>query len=282
MLIDTHTHVVASDQTKYPLNPGYPARWYYDTPVTAERLLGLMNGAGVDCAVLVQGYGPYKYDNSYAADAARSNPRHFSSVGVVDPMADPGARVTYWVKERGVRGVRLMPPPNAPLTPGPGNHPLHAVWAQAIKLGVPVCVQIAVRQGHVAWLRTALLKFRGTPMVLDHCGFPDFSDGPPYDKAHDFWSLAEFPEVHLKVSSNLLSQVQQQGGDVRQLVDRMAQTFGAERLMWGSDYSQTNHLTYPELVELGRYSRSRLSPKDRASFESGTALKFWPELGGQG
>ncbi len=278
MLIDTHTHIVADDLKKYPLSPGYPAKWYYDTPVSDGKLLRLMNETGVHRAVLVQGFGPYGYDNSYAADAARQDARHFASVGVVDvQQPDPVGRLTYWAKDRGVRGVRLILGRAAATTPGAG-HPLYPVWAKAIELGIPVCVQIQVKEGQVAWLREALRHFSTAPIALDHCGFPDFSDGPPYKKAKDFWSLAELPQVHLKVTSNLLSQVQQEGGDVRQLADRMAQTFGASRLMWGSDYSQTNHLDYRGLVELGRYARSRLSPSDREWFEGGAALTFWPEL----
>ena len=54
-LVDTHTHAVASDAARYPLQPGgLPGAWYLEAPHTAEQLIELMDGAGVARAVLVQ------------------------------------------------------------------------------------------------------------------------------------------------------------------------------------------------------------------------------------
>jgi len=278
VIIDTHTHVVADDQERYPLGPGYPAAWYRETPVPAELLLTLMKENGVARAILVQGFGPYKFDNRYAADAARLYPDHFASVCVVDPEDGPASRLTYWVRERGVRGVRLLPPRGRELIPGEVDPSILSIWAQALELGIPICVQI--QQANIPWLRAALQRLPPAPVLLDHCGFPDISGGPPYEKAQAFWALADLPAVHLKVTSIILHQARQDGGDPRRLVDQMVRMFGADRLMWGSDYSQTNHLNYQQHAELGRRSRSGLSSRNREWFEAGTALKFWPELRG--
>ena len=271
MLIDTHTHIVADDHAKYPFDPGYPATWYQEIPVSAEKLWELMGESGVERALLVQGFGPYKYDNSYAADAAQRYPDRFSSVGVVDPEQDPVAKLTYWVKERGLRGVRLI------VSADEANESWLDVWEQAIALAVPVLVQIQAPQ--TPQLVQALQRFRETPIALDHCGFPDLSGGPPYANAKEFFALAEFPSVHLKVTSIVLQQAGQDGGDPRDLMTRLVGAFGAERLMWGSDYSQTNNRTYPEFAELARYASSGLSARDQEWYHRETALKFWPELG---
>lgn len=286
MLIDTHTHVIAGDQATYPLNPGYPARWYIDTPISAERFMQLMNDAGVAASVLVQAYGAYQFDNRYALDSARKHAEYFTSVVVVDPADEPAKRLAFLVNEKGARGVRLLylaqPSDRNPVEPIPrdsaGNHPLHLAWQRAIELGIPICVQVALKQGNYPWLRNSLDRFRGTPVILDHCGHPDFSDGPPFRKANEFWSLGSYPEVHLKATSYLLRTIQQQGVDIRSILARMNEEFGAARMMWGSNYCYSNEVSYEELVETGRYACSGFSPADREFFQSGTALKFWPEL----
>ncbi len=276
MLIDTHTHVVADDLQKYPLSPGYRADWYTEIPISAERLLELMGEAGVDRAVLVQGFGPYGFVNDYAADAARERPERFSSVCVVDYDDDPVTRLTYWVKERGVRGIRMMPPRGGGNAEWLDDRSRDPLWHCAIELGVPILVQGHGEQIH--GLRAVLERFPDTPIALDHCGFPDLSGGPPYRNAKALFELAELTTIHLKVTSNVLQLASSDGGDPRDLMKQLAGTFGAHRLMWGSDYSQTHDRSYPELVELGRYACSVLSPEERRWYEGETALKLWPEL----
>ncbi len=54
--------------------------------------------------------------------------------------------------------------------------------------------------------------------------------------------------------------------------------FGAERLMWGSDYPQHYSEPYADHVALARSVCARLSAADQARFLGGTALELWPEL----
>ena len=61
-------------------------------------------------------------------------------------------------------------------------------------------------------------------------------------------------------------------------VEGLTRSFGATRLVWGSDYSQTHDRSYGELVELARFASSRLGADDRGRFLGGTALELWPEL----
>ena len=268
MLIDTHTHVVAEDLDRYPLSPGYEASWYHEIPVSADRLLTLMEPAEVGKAMLVQGFGPYGYDNSYAVDAAREHPGMFSSVVVVDFEDDPLDKLDYWVKERGARGVRLM------MGRDEGSAWLD-LWQRAVDTQTPVCVQIMM--DNIPRLREALKRFGETPIALDHCGFPDLSGGPPYEKAKPFFELSDQPNVHLKVSSINLQRAAK-AGDARDFVKQLVATYGADRLMWGSDYSQTNNLTYEEFADLARYATGGLSRSEQRWFHEDTSLKLWPEL----
>ena len=77
MVVDTHTHVVAPDREAYPLSPRpLSGAWYDEAPCSAPELIGLMNAAGVDRAVLVQAVGAYSFDNRYVADSAAQAPGH--------------------------------------------------------------------------------------------------------------------------------------------------------------------------------------------------------------
>ena len=66
----------------------------------------------------------------------------------------------------------------------------------------------------------------------------------------------------------------------RRVVDRLAEAFGAERLVWGSDYPQTHDRTYAELVALGRDACAGLTGSDRARVLGENALRLWPQLAG--
>ena len=64
-------------------------------------------------------------------------------------------------------------------------------------------------------------------------------------------ALADHRRLHLKVTSHVLEDAAGRRRR-RAFVERLAATFGAERLVWGSDYPQTHDRTYAELVALGR------------------------------
>ena len=79
------------------------------------------------------------------------------------------------------------------------------------------------------------------------------------------------------MSSNLLERAEEAGG-ARPFMETLVERFGSERLMWGSDYSQTHDRSYAELLELATRATAALSSGDRASYLGGTALRLWPEL----
>lgn len=270
LVVDTHTHVVADDEVVYPLHPrDLTAAWYRDDPCSVERLLSLMDGAGVDRVVLVHGMSAYGTDNRYTHDSARRHPDRCTSVGFVDLRApDPAGELHRLVAVEGMRGLRWVS-----LFDGQSLEEPAPVWRAVVALGIPVVVTILADA--LPALARAVPKLPDVPLALDHCGFADFAAGVPAELA----ALAAFPNLHLKVSSNVLESAEPHG-DVRELVGELAARFGADRLMWGSDYSQTHDRPYPELVALQRHAASGLSDADREWYLGGTALRVWPELAG--
>jgi predicted TIM-barrel fold metal-dependent hydrolase len=62
------------------------------------------------------------------------------------------------------------------------------------------------------------------------------------------------------------------------VVAELVARFGARRLMWGSDYSQTHDRPYAELAAHARHAASKLGDEDRAWLLGRTARAYWPEL----
>lgn len=264
--VDTHVHVIADDQDRYPLNPsGVTGAWYREDPCSVERLVGLMEVAGVDAAVLVQGISAYRFDNRYTLDAAAQRPECCTSVVCVDlGGADPTSEVTALL-DRGAGGLRWVA-----LHDGGVEEP-REVWDAVAVRRVPVVVTLLDR--HLPGLVAALPRLPEVPLALDHCGFVDFSHGLP----ETLTALAVFPTVHLKVSTIALDAAGEHG-DVREFLSDLTACFGATRLMWGSDYSQTHDRPYPALADYARYASSTLEDQDRAWFLGGTACTLWPQL----
>jgi len=270
ILLDTHTHVVAADRAAYPLSRTGTGRWIDEAPHDAEALLACMDASGVAGAVLVQGVGAYSFDNRYVADSAARHPDRFASACCVDPNGeDPAATLTYWVRERGVRGVRLFA-----LSAGPSwlDEPrTFPIWERAAELGAHVIVTAFPHQ--LPQVRSVLARFPDVPVSLDHCGFP-----PPGSEPSEIYALADLENLHLKVTTLVLDGVPASGADPAAWVERIVARFGACRVMWGSDFCQTHDRTYAELVALARRAFSRLTDEERSWCLGRTAARLWPSL----
>ncbi len=192
-IVDIHPHVIAADHARYPLTPveGRMSVWAQERPVTCEQLLAAMDEAGVAQAVLVQASTAHGHDNRYTADCAAAHPARFAWVGSLDALApDTPDQLSYWVRERGMSGLRLFTAGStmteqAPWLGDPASYP---TWARAQELGIPVCVQM--RLAGVPRLRELLDRFPGVRVVVDHFGRAPLDDGPSYAAAEPFFALA--------------------------------------------------------------------------------------------
>ena len=116
-------------------------------------------------------------------------------------------------------------------------------------------------------------------VALDHCGglhAESLRDGPRSQAARPLHELAEFPGVHLKVTSMAFEEAREAGVDERALVDSLAEVFGVERLMWGSDWSHSRDRPYEGLVDLARFAFSELSTDEQELCFDATPSAFWP------
>jgi len=267
-IVDCHTHVVSPDEDRYPLNPrDLPGEWYREGPASADDLAREMDASGVAQAILVQGVGAYTWDNDYAADAAAANAGRFVSACAIDAeAADAPSTLAYWLDERAMQGVRLF----ALSRLGPSWLTASAtdrLWEVARERGAHVIVTILPHQ--LEELEHVLERFPDTPVSLDHCAF---ALGDPGARERLF-ALARFDALHLKVSTHNLDE-----GDPAATVRALVGGFGAERLMWGSDYCQTHDRPYAALVDLARRAFGSLSDADAETCLSETPRRLWPAL----
>ena len=269
LIIDPHVHVwINSPDFPWPAanqNPPQEDR-------TAEMLLDQMAANGVSKTVLVQVI-HYRWDNRYVAHVIRQYPDKFMAVGRVDPE-DPAAPddLSRWTEEEGLHGVRLSPSVDASgdWFAGPLMDPL---FARAESLGVPLL--LLTRPPRLADLRPLLQKHPELDVVIDH-----MADVSPEDKEgrKALVDLAQFPRVYVKISHTW--SVSSEGypwRDTHDLVQEVYDGFGAQRIMWGTDW--------PVCLSAAEYAQTLTAVRDEMAFFTRadlewvlgkTVLRLWP------
>ncbi len=276
-IIDTHTHVVSPDTDRYPLQlaADVPHDWVGEHRLTSEQLLRHMDDAGVHGAVLVQARAAYGDDNTYVAAAREADPARLVSTAIVDMTTpDRGDALRRWAAQ-GVAGVRLfnIPPAKPSWLAGPELAAfVEAAAADGIR--VSVCT-LAPDIPDIARLLAAVPD---VPIAVDHCAFADITADHAANDGNPLVQLADHANVRLKVTTTFLRPATDHGADARDVVGWLHSRFGADRLMWGSDFPQYHRESYPQIVAFGRHACSRLAEGEQALFLGGTANRLWPEL----
>jgi L-fuconolactonase len=275
MIVESHCHIISPDQSKYPRDLGSnAAAWVRD--LSAEEFIGLNDAAGVERAILVQAFGAYRYDNSYVADVATRYPDRFVAVCIVDALRPDAPRMLdYWVKERGVKGLRVVTWTEPELMLD--DRRLDPLWHRASELRIPVCVLTSFHQ--VPRLQRVLQQFDEIRLALDHLGLPRLDDGPHFSNEQPIFDLAQFPNFHGKFSSWTIAAAAKNGEQARvDFFRRLVDAFGAQRLMWGTNFPASNDRTYQGFVDYAQSQLSFLSPEEQRWIFGETALSLWPML----
>ncbi len=277
MIVDTHVHVLAEDIAKYPRpsqGPAEQAKW---PNFTGESIVETMDACGIDSALLVQAFHTYHFDNSYAIDVALKYPGRFKSVVVIDQsLPDAPDVITDLVENKGVRGVRLMKVQDG-IYGDPKTFPL---WQRMTELKIGVCFNKIVT-ADLPDLKAILDRFPDVAIALDHSWAVSLKTArPPYDNFNPLMELARYPNLYLKVAPNLTHDLIDQKGDSKAFWSLLVEKFGAERIMWGSNYpAHWNHYgKVPERLQIMRDELSFLSTDQQKWIFGETALRVWPSL----
>jgi L-fuconolactonase len=268
--MDTHLHAASDDVAGYPRTPGdFGRAWWQRGGLDVASVLSTLHAAGIARGVIVQPVGLYGYDNRYVVDAVGRHPGQLSAVIAVDPAApDAAGTIARLAASAAVVGVRLFAVGGAD------------DWVATDRAGAAfeaaragdLTVVLTVFGRHLGPLRPVIEAFGDVPVALDHCAFPTFA-GSAVAEGDPLLDLAGLPNLFLKVSSHLLLDAER-GGDPADLVDQLAAGFGADRLLWGSDYPQRTD-DYTDLVAVAGRAGRRLTGPERARFMGGNAAALF-------
>jgi L-fuconolactonase len=278
-IIDIHPHIISDDESAYPPAPLFGKRsdWSQERPSTVEALIAAMNDAGVGKAAVVHSSTTYGFDNSYVVDGCNKYPERLAAVGSVDVLQpDAPERISEWAA-RGLAGLRLFTGGSTKeFDPSELDDPRSfPAWELCGELGIPMCIQT----GPVGLPQvTALAKrFPNVNIILDHLARPDVLDGAPYANAQSMFELAALPNIYMKLTPRIFGDVKKGQASAETFFPRVVETFGAQRLAWGSNFP-TSPGTLAEILATAQASLACLSEEDREWIFSKTAQKLYPTL----
>jgi L-fuconolactonase len=144
--------------------------------------------------------------------------------------------------------------------------------------------------GRGALLRVAQ-RFRELPILVDHVGLPhastpekkwgeahghDYSlpDDPDFGVTGHLAELGALPHVFFKVTDINFDRLEEARLDGARFVRTLADAFGAQRLLWGSDVGQSP-APYSEKVARLRHAAQLLDAGERTDFFGATAQRLY-------
>ena len=273
-IFDSHAHLIAADLVRYPRNEA--AGGLALTAYESADLLADMAGAGVSGALLVQRGQAHGFDNGYVCDSAMDAPgRLFAVCGINATEPDCGAKARAW-HQRGAVGFRLMERARGQNLDWLCGEYAGQLWQAAADLDVPMCVHFFPwnREAGLEALDGILTQFPTVRLVIDH-----LSNAPIDGKECDGIDGALRPMiarggVALKFTAIPLARLEREGIDAGVVLRRFIEVFGAERLMWGSDVTQSAG-SYGEIVALGRRGVASLSAQEQNLLLNQNARQFY-------
>ena len=279
MIIDTHTHVIATDTTKYPLAPlfGKQSDWSAAHPIDYPDMVAAEKAAHVDKAVLVQASSAYAFDNSYVADSVAAHPERFTGVFSIDVVAaDNVARMKHWMG-KGLTGMRIFTSgsTHAEQETFFAEEASFPVWQYASDQGLSVCMQMRVVG--LPLLETVIKRFPKARILLDHFARAEAAEGAPFASAAQLWALSKYPNVYLKLTHRPIEQSVKGKSTSEAFLGKAISEFGAERMCWGSNFPAAKE-PLPELIAMARKALSFLPQGDQDQIFYKTALKLYPAL----
>jgi L-fuconolactonase len=269
LIVDSHQHFWDLERVEYPwLVPAYGPLYRTFAPAELEPQL---RAAGVDRTVLVQSANSFEDTDSMLAHA-RGHEWIAAVVGWV-PLEDPATAVRVleerYLPDPRFRGVRHLnheeKDPDWLVRP-PVIEGLRVLEARGLVYEVVAVYPLHL--GHVPALARACPDLR---IVIDHLAKPPIASGELAAWAEDLRAAAAFPNVHAKLSGlNTAADWETWGAeDLVPAIGTALDAFGAERMMFGSDWpvailagdyakvwSETNRAL--ELLGLGGRERSAI------------------------
>jgi L-fuconolactonase len=303
VFFDSHAHLVADDQVRYPRNPmkraanaphrapgviGLPGGHHGANPINevpdTARMLRWMKEENVDGAVAVQKRMIYRYDNSYILDSSDAHPEIFSAVVILD-AEDPATpdTVRSWTRKHGLAGLRLFGGRNEE-----GNMPwLNSPkalesWKAVNDCGLVMDAEV-LSQGGGGPSIPAIIElsecFPKVRIVLDHLLEPEMEEGAHFGLDERYEKLSGHERIFFKFTSINLDICREGGIPADKVLRRAVDLFGADHLMWGSDIG-TSSGTYKDMVQRMVEASRLLTDGERRAVWHDTGRRVFIKGGG--
>jgi predicted TIM-barrel fold metal-dependent hydrolase len=231
MIVDSQVHLWKAETPDWPWVPGRVAQ--LPEPFTIEKLVPLMDEAGVDRAVIVPPSWPGDR-NDYGLEAVKRNPGRFAVMGRI-PLEKPqsAALLPKWREQPGMLGVRLTlhRAQSALLESGAADW----FWPAAEKQRLPV---MFLAPGNAPRFKSIAERHPQLPLIIDHMNLSleIAKAGAIKNAIDDVVALAKYPNVSVKLSSApTYSSEPYPWRDMTEHLKRCFDAFGPQRCYWGTD-----------------------------------------------
>jgi 2-pyrone-4,6-dicarboxylate lactonase len=226
---DTHVHVFGPSD----VFPYSPTRAFTPTDTPKDKLFALHEWLGVERCVIVQS-NAHGHDNRAAADAIAA--KGGSYLGVALLPTDVSNEELRRLDAAGFRGVRFNYAKH--LGKGAPFEEVLALGARLADIGWHLQVHF---DGELIGELAPWLKKSPVPVVIDHMGRTDASQGLDGADFRQLLALMDDPKIHIKVSG--ADRVTGQGppyADAVPIARKLVAEFG-DRTLWGTDWPHPNH-----------------------------------------
>jgi predicted TIM-barrel fold metal-dependent hydrolase len=273
--IDAHVHVWTPDVAKYPLDKQFKVADMQPPSFTAAELLQQCMPLGVDRVVLIQ-MSFYGLDHTFMFEAMRQHPGVFSAVALIDHQSPDVVKKAKELVGQGAKGFRIHSTSKLNAKSWPANANMQRLWQAAADEGFAVCPLINPED--IQYVDALCQMYPKTTVVVDHFARVGMSGTVEPDRLDELCKLARFPKVHLKTSAfYALGKKAAPYHDLKPMIRRVLDAYGAERLMWATDcpYQVQGAHTYRASIDLILSGTEFLNETDKSWILRDTAKKVF-------
>jgi predicted TIM-barrel fold metal-dependent hydrolase len=235
LIVDSQVHLWKPEAPDRPWRPGAVPQ--LPEPFTYDKLLPMMNEAGVDRVVIV----PPSWEgerNDYAIEAVQRFPGRFGIMGRV-PLDQPqaAAQLPKWRERPGMLGIRAAF--NGALASWLTDGTADWFWPAAEKAGIPVMFFTNGMTSHFARIAERHPRLN---LIIDHMGLTtEIAKNRMIATAIDqSVGLAKYPNVSVKLSSApTYSSEPYPYRDMTIHIRRLVDAYGPRRCHWGTDMTNS-------------------------------------------
>jgi L-fuconolactonase len=272
-MIDSHQHFWQVGRFDYPWMTSDLGVLYRD--YLPDEFAPILKSNGVEKTVLVQASNSVA-ESRWLLNLAGENSFIAGVVGWVDLMSpEIDAQLDELTAQRKFKGVRHLveSEPNDDWLVQP-----------AVLLGLSrlssygLSFDLLVHTRHLKYVPQVAESSPNLAFVIDHLAKPPIAKSEMHEWSRAFKPLASYPNIHCKLSGLVTEAnwTSWKTDDLRPFVDVALESFGVERLMFGSDYPVCLlAASYDRVLDSFQEILKNLSAADREKIFSTNAANFY-------